>query len=340
LRDWYTDAINSPRSSAIRSAIRFLLFLKHHQPRPTQASDRLFREVSEEVLRPLKGASARSPLLWAVYGQSFPWLAALFGDLVAWLQETIFPFDSASATVFEASWSSYLRYSRFFNESYVQLRPVYAHALEGFKERENDEESLSSEAAWHLVVAFLRGLEDSEPDSLIDSLFQVASPSILKAVVLRMGAELSDRTRVIPPEIKERFMQMWERVKREIQAHADGSFGIVAAAFGPWVFADLDRQWLVENLEYALRVHPSVEQSHRVLERLAEWVESDACPVASITLAMVKFPPDRWALSLWKKSLEKILSHGLRSEDPDARHAASEAQALCVRAGLVDFRNL
>lgn len=187
--DPFTLSINTVRGRAMHVLIQYALWSAECL-NLSKKEDRMVPEVKEQLKKMLNPEFEPTMTIRAVFGAHIP---ALFYLNRIWAEKhlsRIFPEDAKYRALWRAAWEAYVTYSRFFNNDiYEVMQNQYKNAvnrLESPKISVKAKEGLSE----HLMIAYLRGLEDLGDESLVKSFFEKADPEVRRRAIWFLGREL------------------------------------------------------------------------------------------------------------------------------------------------------
>ncbi|MCK4626639.1 MAG: hypothetical protein KAV00_15075 [Phycisphaerae bacterium] len=110
--------------------------------------------------------------------------------------------------------------------------------------------------------------------------------------------------------------------------------------FGPWFscgqFPDL---WALERLEQFVKVVPTPEPDHAIVERLAEIAPVDIVKAVHILDRIIRGDQEGWRIHGWLESAKAIIEQAMKIPG-EAREQAETLIDYLGRRGYTDFGKL
>jgi hypothetical protein len=310
--DPVTLSINTVRGKAMHALIYYAVWCAHNLDLPTD-ENRIVPEVKKQLERMLDFEYEPTRTIRAVFGLYFPTLFSLNKEWAKDHIPSIFPEDAQYRQLWRAAWEGYLVPSNFYDDVYLTIRSQYEIAVNKF-----DSPQISTEAkkklSEHLMIAYLKGLEKLEDNSLTEAFFERAQPEIRGHAIWFIGKELERLpgikiSRKEKERIFERIMNLWKnRIDKVEEKDNLARKRCIPELkwFGTWfIHNPFDKTWAITQLYTTLKfTGGDVEFSDDVIDRLQGYVEEDYLKVLKTLILLVKGDEEGWLLI---KSKEKIM---------------------------------
>jgi hypothetical protein len=337
------------RAEAIGAAMQYALWLKRGDSQLFVGAPEVAKFLELQVAEDRPGM----PEVHAELGEWLSWLAWY---APAWTLTNLDRVLPSADELWKAAWESHLRGPVPQRRAFEVLRSAYLRAVEQLRPGDPDllpgvkaDSTLTQERlAEHLVVLYGRGdLEATGTTAILDALFERGTPALRRHALWVIGRSLaSDETELgaqvePPPEVLERFRQLWEaRVKR---LQADPSVREELPAFGSWFACGrFENAWALDELERVLHKPHFVEgepilDQPSVVRRLGALVKAEPVRTTRLLKQLVDLANDGSVAYGWLDEAREIVGVAIRSGDPEARKAVV---GLLDRLGALGFRDI
>jgi hypothetical protein len=342
-----TLAINRVRGVALNQLASYGLWVRRHlaeeNPSVPAADFSTMPELRERLESHLD--RNREPTLMArtSYGQGLPWLHLLDP---AWTQAhltAIFPREENAAAFRRAAWTSYVCFTRAYDEMLPVLEKEYRWAAsEAAEEREEHGFGKPGEGlADHLLSFYWRGLLrfDREDDLLV--IFYASASDHLRAHGMWAIGRALEESKVKPSaEVLARWQRFWEW-RFSVILNDPGANRQELNGFTWWLISDkFDADWAIGQMTEVLLVIDSVEHETMISEYLAKV--SARKPLEAVTLhglLVEKARPSRaWFVS--PEETTSVLKNAYDCGQPAAALRADQVRDLLLSLGFHAFRNI
>ncbi|RKY64269.1 MAG: hypothetical protein DRQ02_11660, partial [Candidatus Latescibacterota bacterium] len=188
--DPVTLSLNTVRGKAMHTLIQYALWCERCL-NFSENEDKMVPEVKKKLEEMLNPDIEPTLTVRAVYGLYLPALIYLNRNWTKNNLQKIFPKNPQYRKLWRAAWEAYIRYSKFYNGDYQILRSEYENAINKLQSPKISVEAKRC-LSEHIVMAYLRGLEDIEKESLVKQFFEKAEPEIRGHAVWFIGQILKD----------------------------------------------------------------------------------------------------------------------------------------------------
>lgn len=341
-------SINTVRGEALHAIVRHALWIRRHLIRLPDSRERIeagFNEMPEVrgVLEShLDTSQDPSLAIRAVYGQRFPWLMLLDSNWAEDKVSEIFPADESLRSFFIAAWETYMLYCSPYDNVYDVLIEQYEFAVsETSPTTENDrDDDYYNRLAEHLMAFYWRGkLELGEAKGLLSKFWANGSPNLRGYALDFIGRSLDRTEGPVPDDVLNRLRILWEkRLEVAKQAESPDSHRAEISAFGLWfVSGKFNTVWAMSQLREALSIAGKVEQDHKVVKKLVDFVEVMPKETVECLQFIVKGDREGWRTHGFRDEAKLILAKALKTE---ASIAAESVIHYLGSRGYMDFRGL
>lgn len=283
-RDLVMTAINSIRSKAYETAILHGLWLA----RMTKGKTKMTPELQKKLEDGLDKRKEKSTAVKAIYCMLLPNLSYLNKEWVVSNLDKIVPEDDD----FEDLFGSFALYAQFSDELYRLTRAKFQFYLEKYASQE-PKKDLTRRVSDFVMIAYLRGLETLEKDSLASKLFFLDDSDISSGAMEFIGRDISQLNEKEHAEIIKRARQIWDWANTERnKGQFEKSGKEICLQFGSWFKCEaIDKKWLIENLEQSLTVSEGLlDDSYQILLRLMQFAEEYPLEVIRCLILLAKAP--------------------------------------------------
>jgi hypothetical protein len=334
--DWFTLALNTIRPKALRLVIEFALWQKS-----ALGSNSLDAKVAIVLNEHLDLGREPSLGVRSTYGALLPQLYFLDKEWLIDHLHVIFPKKDELRLYFIAAFEAYILYSRFYTDLFPVIREPYERAVELVNDPNWDNsrgERTVIRLVEHLQAGYIHGLIEVDNPTL-QSFYMNAKAEIRKEALVHLGFDLMRLEGKIEPESRERFMRFWEFITSEVFEKLDSRSEY--AAFGRWFESGLfPPEWSLGHLQIALSKCGVLDDSHGVMEKLAELSAKYPAGVLPVFEHIISNPESIWALGMWRESAAIIIQNLLRSEDPEVARRTEVARNRLGSRGLLHLGDI
>lgn len=253
--DYVTEAINCTRGKALEAVILYALRYAriHADPEseknkgPFPPGNRLEDDVKSFLEKRM--VEEQSPAVHSVFGRFFQYLYYLDQEWVKVKvdQGLLLPIESSKKTIWEADWQGYILFNRFYNDLFTQLKDHYKHAINNTSKGSNRRDKQEDERlAEHIVLAYIRGLEDLTDDGLVKMFFKNASLDARSRAIWFLGSIFEKES----PD-----SEMWSKLKALWQYRLNSINDEEIGSFVQWL------NWLPESI---VELYQLIDKSMKV----------------------------------------------------------------------------
>ncbi len=342
-----TLAINRVRGVALNQLASYGLWVRRHlaeeNPSVPAADFSQMPELRERLELHLD--RNREPTLMArtSYGQGLPWLHLLDP---AWTQahlNAIFPRDENAAAFRRAAWTSYVCFTRAYDEMLLVLEEEYRWAAsEAAEEREEHGFGKPGEGlADHLLSFYWRGLLrfDREEDLLV-IFYGHASDHLRAHGMWAIGRALGE-SKVNPSvEVLARWQKFWEWrlsvIRQDPAANLQELNG-----FTWWLISDkFDADWALGQMVEVLGAADSIEHETLISEYLAKVSAQKPLEAVNILGLLVEKAGRFRAWFVSPEETTAVLRNAFDCGQPKALLRADQVRDLLLSLGYHAFRSV
>lgn len=295
-RDPYFAAESTLRGSAVELCVLLIFWLSKEEGSPLAATPRAALDmtlgISEAFDAELADQTSSGRIPRAVLGHYLGWLF-YFGE--PWLTArmgSIFPEPDEQQR--RAAWLGHLIHDQGPRGELLRfLQSDYARAIDRLGEEAKDPEEHSQKCLGnHLLVLYLQGHLDLQPDGLLDRFLLKASPRLRQHVMWSLGVQLKDLLEQFPEALRVRALGYWDSRLAAGEAAQDRTgFQGELGSIGQWCENhQLDPEWLFDQMLRMLRSGFAPSLAYSVVEWLAKMSVSHADRAVEVLEALVTNP--------------------------------------------------
>jgi len=311
--DPVTLSLNTVRGKAMHTLIQYALWCVSCL-NLSKSEDKMVPEVKKKLEEMLNSDVEPTLIVRAVYGLYLPTLIYLNKNWTKNNLQKIFPKSPQRRELWRTSWEAYIRYHRFYDDGYQILRSEYKNAINKLQSPKISVEA-KRHLSEHIVMAYLRGLEEIERESLVNQFFEKAEPRIRGYAIRFIGQVLKDLSNVGLSDPEER--KIIERLKNlyewRLEEAKDNDAIEEFKWFGLWFINNqhqIGKDWMISKLNETLEVTNGViEFASATLERLEDYLTEYCLDVLRILNLLVKADNQNWFLISPKEAMEKLIIH-------------------------------
>ncbi len=334
-----TLSLNTIRGKVMNNIVKYAQWVQ--RGRTAEGSEGFSFDDAPEVRAVLEAHldPERDPSLAirAVYGRWLPQLYFMDETWVCANLSRILPKgDEKQLLLRDAALSAYLAFNQPFDGMLDALDPYYRVAIDspatGTRRRP---EALAD----HLLSFYWRGLIplDSET-SLIRHFFDRSTDGVRSDAIRFAGQALRRTPGDVPEEVLDRLKKLWEWRISELASKSEAIGLKEPEQFGWWfISGKLDEAWALQQLLVALRLCKKSEQSHLVMQRLAERASTDTKDVLEALKLIAEGEEDAWRVGMWEKEAGDILATA-HSGSEEVKEGARSIASLLGARGFLGFR--
>jgi hypothetical protein len=341
-----TDAaelsINATRSVALDAALRYGAWVRDNLGAPAVRSFDAIPEL-RDVLGQHLDRKERSRAVRFVYGRWFRFLAIDKGWIRDHLSD-IFGAGNDADELGETAWDGFISTSEPGRDDYKLLAAYYTRAVDRIGKGPPTVRRLNTPEralAHHLARLYWSSvIELDDPSSPLHRFYQVA-PIELRAHLADFVGRALHRTKIgdVPTDVAARLRTFWEVRIGALVGQPPAERDAELAAFGWWFAAsNLGAEWLLEHLLAGLQMHPHVEPSLSVVERLASLAPDHPVAALGCLDLMVRDDAVGWHIESWKQNAKIVLRVALA--DLVAKDLATKLVNELGRRGFHDYGGL
>ncbi len=307
---------NTVRGKAMHTLIQYALW-RARCLNLSESKDKMVPEVKKKLEEMLNPDIEPTLTVRAVYGLYLPKLVYLNRKWVEENLQKIFPKGGKYRELWGAAWEAYIRYSKSYDVlrwCYQILKSEYKKAIDKLPSPKISVEAKHC-LSEHIIIAYLRELEDLEEESLIKQFFEKAEPKVKGHAIWLVGqtlkevsdVELSDQDK---RKIIERLRNLYEW--RLGEARGNGAIEELKW-FGLWFINNqnqISRGWMISKLNETLEATNGViEFPDKIVEKLEDYLEEYCLEVLKTLNSLVKADNHDWFLISSKETIKKLLFH-------------------------------
>ena len=240
-----------------------------------------------------------------------------------------------------AAWNAFLVWVRPHIEFYKLFKAQFAYAVKQAAQAQLDEQSHHQPMHYlgeHLMILYGRGQLGMDDDKgLLKQFLTNANPDIRRHAIGFVGRSLEgDSDEKVPGEVVERFKKLWEVYwagagKKDAEEQPD------AQLFGTWFASgQFPERWALEQLEQFVKVVPTPEPDHTVVEQLAKIAPRDIGRAVRILDRMVHGDREGWRVYAWLDPARQILEQAMSA----GGNARTQAEQIINHLGRRGYEKL
>jgi hypothetical protein len=354
--DFLTDAINTPRGTAVEAMIAYARWIANQITQKTEG-----REIVPGGFDAMP--EVRERLEWQIASENasfeaFAVIGAYFG-LLDWIDESwvktnaerifdliVIEREPTSAYGW-AAWNSFLDWGQARASHYQILRPQYVYAVNDLPNAvlpPNSGRTPIHRLGEHLVVLYGRGdlkTSSSDDEKLLFDFLQAADSDARSKTIAFVGWTLR-QSQAVPEAIVGRFQKLWDWYWPEF-GEKDAVARPPSGLFGSWFKCEqFPMEWRLKRLEAVVALPQIPDLAEQAVERLATIAEAHAEHVGAATRIldrMIRADNEGWRAYAWRESAMKILGLAVRGDDA-ARDVALRLIDYLGWRGYREFGNL
>jgi hypothetical protein len=229
-------------------------------------------EVRDLLNKHLDPETERSLAIRSLYGQHFTLFTYLDFEWAREVAIKIFPNAEQLLSLWDAAWSTYIKFSGAYDNVFEILRPQYALAVERIvPSSDTSSDSIVERLAAHLITFYWRGII-TLGDNLLSRFMTLAPPHARGEALGYVGRSLINSKEEVPVEIKKRLCALWEQRLGEARTSSDrAAFKSELKAFSYWFASGhFDDSWAISQLLEVMDLVGEPGNSYVVIKRLAQ----------------------------------------------------------------------
>lgn len=349
--DPLTMSINYTRGKAMHAVVKYALWVyrniqkrENREPGFDDKELKNVRKVLDEHLKVTNKKYGRSLTDRAVYGEMLPQLMRLDAEWFKKNIKKIFPSAPGNKNLREAAWSTYLIYSRLYDQVFEALKEIYEQEVKelvGKTIKEGKSRNAELRLVEQLVVLYAREEIDLNNGGMIDILFRT-TPGELKVHAMEfMGRSLAAEG-APQSQVVSRFKALWEWREKSIGG-LEQMPEKELSAFG-WWFASgkCGDDWALPYLENVLS-KTGIGRAHLpVFERMSDIFEKYPDKALRCLRLFIEKNDDPWFFRAGRqqKGVWTLLDQAVRSNNSDIRDEAGKIINILGSRGHLQYREL
>jgi hypothetical protein len=309
-------ALNTIRPMAIRGVILYALWA-YRQSEDVQFSFASIPEAGALLARHLDSSKDPSLAVRSVYGELSPFLVKIDEKWFEVWRSTIFDRAEGRENYWHAAWDTYVTHCQPYDRMLVLLQEEYIHAVDLTNEATLDGEyaTVSESLGVHLLMFYGRRQLDLRAGGLMEHFLEGTTPGTRKLGLVGLG-QLLLHAESVEPAFANRFIPLWDLIlENALKAGREQRTDL--AAFGWWFGSGgFDSRWAMKTLLNVLELAPSLDLSHRVVEKLAELASAYPSQALQALVLLFQFQDER--MNFYERTeIVEVLEHALGSESRD-----------------------
>ncbi len=302
----------------------------------------LVPEAQAVLEKHLDSVSDPSLTIHAWYGRQIPSLAELDGNWASQHFDDTFPLGEQEHALRHAAWTAYCLFCNPYVPLLSLLEREYRHAIDELEESDLPRQAFSPYArlSEHIMQLYCWGIiRIDDSDGLLSYFFAHAPVTVRLLVLENIGHQLAHQKEPLSPTMQERLQALWEW-RYEVLEHATPGERMELTSFRWWFNSmKFPNDWLLVQLERALRLSGKMNDACSIVERLAQLSETYPLQAVQSFALLLDSTDDDWKPSTWPELVGTILRNAITSGFNDAYQMARE---LIHRLGArgEDYRTL
>lgn len=311
-------SINTVRGEATHAFFQYLLWVDQYVndgKEPEIQTHSIPDEAMPLLVRLMDPAQEPTVTIRSVVAWYLQYLAFLDLNWTRAQLDSIFPEKVEQRALRDAAFEGYFSFNQPNGYLFRNLRPLFEHALNWANTAESEDGFHRSRQNYvdHLLSFYWWGIDplDSE-DCLIRKVFESGNAKLRVHAIESAGRSLERLLPIVPggPEALNRLQQLFDWRIAGISSAGLPESEVVdeLREFGWWfTYAQMDQAWLLSRLLDVLRLTKGrLEWTHKVLERLSQFVEIDTLKSAQAVDLIVRGDPAAWNIEYWKEHLDRL----------------------------------
>jgi hypothetical protein len=345
--DPFTLSLNTVRGKAMHTLVFYGLWCAKQSYSP-KVVDKMVPEVKELLEMYLNPDYEPTQTIRAVYGAYLPNLFYLNSEWTEKQMLKIFPKEAEFRTLSRAAWETYMKYSRFYDDVYSKMKKEYRNATNKLNSPKISQ-SAKMKLAEHLMIAYLRGLEELGNDSMINRFFKMHQHEVNGHAIWFIGKVLKDIQEEENEKVKERIMErclrLWKwRIEeaRKIDETAQKQIAKELKLFGFWfINSPFDKKSAISQLCITVEITEGVMDFARdIIEKLHDYANDYSSEVLRILDLLVRGDNKLWLPMLSKEKISDILELITMKRPPqEIRVSVNRLVDSLTRMGYHEFRD-
>ncbi len=345
--DPFTLSLNTVRGKAIHALVLYALWCANHISSP-EVVDKMVPEVKELLELHLNPDYEPTQTIRAVYGFYLPNLFYLNSDWTERQLSNIFPKEAEFRALSRATWEAYIKYARFYDSVYSKMKNEYRNAINKLNSPKISQNA-KSKLAEHLMLAYLRGLEDLGNDSLTTKFFKMRQYQANEHAIWFIGKVLDniqkEETDIkVKKRIMERCLNIWKwRIEeaRKMNETERKQFAKELKMFGFWfINSPFDKKSAISQLCITLEITEGImDFATEIIKKLPEYASDYSSEVLRILDLLIR--GDQYAMlpMLSKEKISDILEIITTKRPPqEIRISVNRLVDSLTRMGHHEFR--
>jgi hypothetical protein len=345
-------SINTVRGEATHAFFQYLLWVDQYindGRKPENHTHSIPDEARPLLARLLDPAQEPTLTVRSVVAWYLSYLAFLDLNWTKAQMDSIFPDKVEHHALRDAAFEGYFSFNQPNGYLFRNLRPLFDNAFNWA----NAEESSSSfhrprqSYVDHLLHFYWWGIDPLDNEHcLIRKMFESGNAKLRVYAIKSAGRSLETLLPVAPggSEALNRLQQLLDwRVGRIPSARLpDNEVIDELKEFGWWFTnAQMDHRWLLDKLcDILYLTKGRVEWTHKVLERLTEFISMDSLAVAQAADKIVRSDASPWNLDYWQEQLRQLFEGVKKTGNHDAWVMCVATINFLGEKGFRSFRDL
>lgn len=314
-RDLVSLSLNTVRGKATHVVFHYALWCARCLDL-SQNENRMVPEVEKQLEKALNPRVEPTRTIRILYGLYLPTLFYLNRIWTERHLPDILQQDGEDRSSWRVVWEAYVTYSHPYDDVYRKLRDQYRTAINRMDSSEVSKDA-NRRLSEHLIIAYVRELEELIGDSLIGSFFEKAQDEVRRHAIWFAGKVLRDlQESNVEGETREKFikrtMSLWEwRIEKARRANGQARERFVQELkeFGMWfIDGTLDKTWAIYQLKETLELTKGeLEFNNNVIKSLLGYTKEHHLEVLRVLILLVRGDKKGLLLLSSKEKIAEIM---------------------------------
>ncbi|MHA1360456.1 MAG: hypothetical protein ACTSRC_20220 [Candidatus Helarchaeota archaeon] len=342
--DYNNFAINTVRGIGFDLIGSYAMWCARNLNSPN--GDRLVQEVKIELLKVLKPENEPVVSLRAVIGKYLTFLHGMNSQWVKNHLDLFFPNENKLRNHRRVLWEGYIKFSRLFRSTYIDLHSIYADLTEKLVSPKISN-SAKEHLAVHLLKAYLNELETLDENSLVHRFFERAPDEIKHHFMWAIGKmletlEKSNETNDNKQLFIKLVKNLWNwRIERIMQKNGSSKKTRELGLFGFWFIKyQFESSWAIKQILTVLEMsNGDIEFSSEVVNKLESYLGDYPLEVMKSLTLILKGTEKNILIYTASNKIEEFINK-LKSKTiiPELKRAINDVVDLMIKNGKIEFK--
>jgi hypothetical protein len=345
-------SINTARGVAAHAVFQYLLWVDFNVNDgidPKMQSHSIPPEAMPTLTRLLDSSLEPSVTIRSVVTWYLCYLAHLDLNWTRNHLDIMVPIEADQRRFRDAAFEGYFSFNNPNGLLFKNLREFFERAFDWANYPNEDDRMHRPRLNYvdHLLVYYWWGIDPLDNQNcLIKKIFEFGNVKLRAHAINSAGRSLETLLPIVPDgfDALERLQQLLDWRLLQISHLTIPPDEVVAELrpFGWWfTYGQMDRQWLLDRLFQVLtKTNGIIEWTHKVLERLVEFIQLDPLKVAQILNVILRADPSPWNIDYWHKQLSALFEGIKNTGNQDAWKICVDIINFLAERGSRSFGSL